>query len=113
MGRPWRLWGRPATVAVVGEEVVLVANCGDSRAVLSRGGVAIPLSIDHKPERADELKRIEVSGGKVVNWNGHRVLGVLATSRSIGDYYLKPFVIPEPEVTVNNRTEMDEFMIIA
>lgn len=30
-----------------------------------------------------------------------------------GDYYLKPFVIPEPEVTVTGRTEMDEFMIIA
>ncbi|CAI9768157.1 unnamed protein product [Fraxinus pennsylvanica] len=105
--------GSTATVAVVGEEAVVVANCGDSRAVLSRGGVAIPLSIDHKPGRADELKRIEDCGGNVINWNGQRVLGVLATSRSIGDYYLKPFVIPEPEVTVTNRTEMDEFMIIA
>ncbi|KAL2558722.1 Protein phosphatase 2C 7 [Forsythia ovata] len=55
-----------------------------------------------KPDRDDELKRIEVSGGKVVNWNW-----------TTGDYYLKPFVIPEPEVTVSNRTEMDEFMIIA
>lgn len=40
--------GSTAVVAVVGEEEVVVANCGDSRAVLFRQGVAIPLSIDHK-----------------------------------------------------------------
>lgn len=40
--------GSTAVVAVVGDEEVVVANCGDSRAVLSRGGVAVPLSNDHK-----------------------------------------------------------------
>lgn len=47
-GKAVAAMGSTATVAVVGEEAVVVANCGDSRAVLSRGGVAIPLSIDHK-----------------------------------------------------------------
>nr|GMC66959.1 probable protein phosphatase 2C 51 [Ipomoea batatas] len=93
--------GSTAVVAMVGAEEVVVANCGDSRAVLSRGGVAVPLSNDHKPDRADELDRIESCGGKVLNWNGHRVLGVLATSRSI-----------EPEVTVSKRVETDEFLIL-
>nr|GMC58230.1 probable protein phosphatase 2C 51 [Ipomoea batatas] len=74
--------------------------------------------IDHlfvwaaQPDRADELDRIESSGGKVLNWNGHRVLGVLATSRSIGDQYLKPYVIAEPEVMVCKRVETDEFLIL-
>lgn len=40
--------GSTAVVAVVGKEELVVANCGDSRAVLSRGGVVVPLSIDHK-----------------------------------------------------------------
>lgn len=40
--------GSTAVVAVVGEEVVVVANCGDSRAVLSRAAVPMPLSNDHK-----------------------------------------------------------------
>ncbi|KAF5731241.1 protein phosphatase 2C 8 [Tripterygium wilfordii] len=105
--------GSTAVVAVVGKEEVVVANCGDSRAVISRGGAAVALSYDHKPDRPDELDRIEANGGRVINWNGYRVLGVLATSRSIGDQYLKPYVISKPEVTVSKRTREDEFLILA
>ncbi|WRX18029.1 PPM-type phosphatase-like domain - like 10 [Theobroma cacao] len=105
--------GSTAVVAVVGNGKVIVANCGDSRAVLSRGGVAVALSFDHKPDRPDELERVEAGGGRVINWNGYRVLGVLATSRSIGDQCLKPFVICKPEVTVRELTNRDEFLILA
>ncbi|KAA3454883.1 putative protein phosphatase 2C 51 isoform X1 [Gossypium australe] len=105
--------GSTAVVAVVGNGKLVVANCGDSRAVLSRCGVAVALSSDHKPERADELERIEAGGGWVIKWNGHRVLGVLATSRSIGDGCLKPFVTSTPEVTVSELTNGDEFLILA
>ncbi|KAL6508338.1 hypothetical protein OROHE_021880 [Orobanche hederae] len=106
--------GSTAVVTVVGEEVLVVANCGDSRVVICRGGVAVQLSDDHKPDRPDEQERIEVLGGKVINWNGARVLGVLATSRSIeGDHYLKPYVISNPEVKIINRTSTDEFLILA
>ncbi|CAN6336756.1 unnamed protein product [Urochloa humidicola] len=110
---PYRTVGSTAVVAVVGQRRIVVANCGDSRAVLCRGGVAVPLSSDHKPDRPDELQRVEAAGGRVINWNGYRVLGVLATSRSIGDYYLKPYVSAEPEVTVMERTDQDEFLILA
>ncbi|GMI99664.1 highly ABA-induced PP2C gene 3 [Hibiscus trionum] len=105
--------GSTAVVAVVSGGKLVVANCGDSRAVLSMGGVAVALSLDHKPDRPDELERVEAAGGRVINWNGHRVLGVLATSRSIGDQYLKPFVICKPEVTVRELTDDDEFLILA
>jgi protein phosphatase 2C len=40
--------GSTAVVAVVTPEKIIVSNCGDSRAVLCRNGVAIPLSSDHK-----------------------------------------------------------------
>ncbi|KAL5814356.1 hypothetical protein ACOSQ3_025148 [Xanthoceras sorbifolium] len=105
--------GSTAVVVMVGEEELVVANCGDSRAVLYRGGVALPLTRDHKPDRPDEKERVEAAGGRVIDWNGSRVLGVLATSRSIGDQYLKPYVISEPEVTARERTESDDFIIIA
>jgi hypothetical protein len=40
--------GSTAVVAVVGPNRVVVANSGDSRAVLCRAGVPVPLSVDHK-----------------------------------------------------------------
>lgn len=40
--------GSTAIVAVVGEEVLVVANCGDSRGVLSHSSTVMPLSCDHK-----------------------------------------------------------------
>ncbi|KAK4490794.1 hypothetical protein RD792_001507 [Penstemon davidsonii] len=105
--------GSTAVVVLVGKEEVVVANCGDSRAVLCRGGAALPLSTDHKPDRPDEKERVEAAGGNILNWNGWRVQGVLATSRSLGDHYLKPYVTCEPEVTVLRRTESDSFLIVA
>ncbi|MCL7022739.1 hypothetical protein MKW94_000155 [Papaver nudicaule] len=113
-GSSMKTIGSTAVVAILGKGKLVVANCGDSRAVLSRGGAAaIPLSRDHKPDRPDELERVEAAGGRVIDWNGYRVLGVLATSRSIGDFYLKPYVTSEPEVTVMERTTNDDFLILA
>lgn len=105
--------GSTAVVAVVCPSHIIIANCGDSRAVLCRGKQPIPLSVDHKPNREDEYARIEAQGGKVIQWNGYRVFGVLAMSRSIGDRYLKPWIIPEPEVTIVPRAREDECLILA
>uniref|UniRef100_A0A7N0RHI9 protein-serine/threonine phosphatase n=1 Tax=Kalanchoe fedtschenkoi TaxID=63787 RepID=A0A7N0RHI9_KALFE len=105
--------GSTAVVALVCSSHIIVANCGDSRAVLFRGKEAKALSVDHKPEREDEYARIEASGGKVIRWNGYRVLGVLAMSRSIGDRYLKPWIIPKPEVMFIPRAREDECLILA
>jgi protein phosphatase 2C len=105
--------GSTAVVSIVDAHQIIVANCGDSRAVLCRDGKPVPLSSDHKPDRPDELERIEAAGGRVIFWEGARVLGVLAMSRAIGDGYLKPYVIAVPEVTVTERAEGDECLILA
>lgn len=105
--------GSTAVVAVVCSSHIIVANCGDSRAVLYRGKESMALSVDHKPNREDEYARIEAAGGKVIQWNGHRVFGVLAMSRSIGDRYLKPWIIPDPEVMFVPRTREDDSLILA
>ncbi|XP_065849197.1 protein phosphatase 2C 50-like isoform X2 [Euphorbia lathyris] len=105
--------GSTAVVAVICASHIIVANCGDSRAVLYRGKEPMALSVDHKPNREDEYARIEAAGGKVIQWNGHRVFGVLAMSRSIGDRYLKPWIIPEPEVVFIPRAKEDECLILA
>ncbi|XP_022728931.1 protein phosphatase 2C 3 isoform X2 [Durio zibethinus] len=105
--------GSTAVVAVITPDKIVVANCGDSRAVLCRNGKPVPLSSDHKPDRPDELNRIQEAGGRVIYWDGPRVLGVLAMSRAIGDNYLKPYVSCEPEVTISDRTADDECLILA
>lgn len=40
--------GSTAVVAILTPEKIVVANCGDSRAVLCRNGKPVPLSSDHK-----------------------------------------------------------------
>ncbi|KAK9807905.1 hypothetical protein WJX72_012508 [[Myrmecia] bisecta] len=92
---------------------LFVANCGDSRAVLCRSGVAIPLTDDHKAAREDETARVEAAGGQILFWNGVRVMGVLAVSRAIGDHCLRPFVIAQPEVTILGRRADDELLLLA
>uniref|UniRef100_A0A2P2MHS4 PPM-type phosphatase domain-containing protein n=1 Tax=Rhizophora mucronata TaxID=61149 RepID=A0A2P2MHS4_RHIMU len=77
--------GTTAVVALLTPEHIVVANCGDSRAVLCRGGKAVPLSVDHKPDRPDEHARITAAGGRVIFLNGARVEGILAMSRAIGN----------------------------
>jgi protein phosphatase 2C family protein 2/3 len=44
---------------------LIVANAGDSRAVLCSKGEAVPLSFDHKPTNAEETNRIVNAGGYV------------------------------------------------
>lgn len=108
------LVGSTAVVSLLTQEYIIVANCGDSRAVLSRNGKAVPLSVDHKPDREDERTRIEASGGRILfAGNGYRVEGVLAMSRAIGDRYLKQVVTSEPEYTFTKRESGDMSLILA
>lgn len=105
--------GSTAVVALLGANRIWIGNCGDSRAVLCRAGKAMQLTEDHKPERKDEAERVEKAGGHVLYWNGHRVMGILAMSRAIGDHGLRPYIIPEPEVSVVTRSADDEFLLLA
>ena len=85
--------GTTAVTAVIHGGKVYVANAGDSRAiVVQKGGKTKFMSIDHKPNREDEERRIKALGGKVIHWGRWRVQGVLAVSRAIGDVALQPYV---------------------
>jgi protein phosphatase 1L len=104
--------GSTASTAVLVGDRLLVANVGDSRAVICRGGKAFALSDDHKPNRTDERQRIEDAGG-VVMWVGTwRVGGVLAVSRAFGDRLLKQYVVAEPEIQEDTIEGVD-FLILA
>ncbi|OMO98014.1 phosphatase 2C (PP2C)-like protein [Corchorus olitorius] len=105
--------GSTAVVAILTPHHVVVANCGDSRAVLCRAGRPIPLSLDHKPERPDEQERIQAAGGKLVYQNGVRVYGILNMSRASGDNILKKVITSKPEISITERHSEDECLILA
>lgn len=57
---------------------------------------------------------MEAAGGKVLHKGGsHRVMGLLAMSRAIGDHFLRPFIVADPEVSCHLRQLDDEVLLIA
>eukprot|EP00931_Biecheleriopsis_adriatica_P122444 TRINITY_DN97430_c0_g1_i1.p1 TRINITY_DN97430_c0_g1~~TRINITY_DN97430_c0_g1_i1.p1 ORF type:complete len:662 (+),score=162.49 TRINITY_DN97430_c0_g1_i1:16-2001(+) len=86
--------GSTAVLAMVQEDAspnalkVLVANCGDSRAVLWRkSSDTIEATRDHRPDGPDEQRRIEAAGGFVSD--DARIDGQLACSRAFGAFKFK------------------------
>ncbi|KAG8099886.1 hypothetical protein GUJ93_ZPchr0013g33974 [Zizania palustris] len=92
---------------------LVVANVGDSRAVISKNGVAKQLSVDHEPNK--ERDSIEGKGGFVSNIPGDvpRVDGQLAVARAFGDRSLKMHLSSEPDVEEEHIDENTEFLILA
>ncbi|XBI26177.1 hypothetical protein VPH35_050958 [Triticum aestivum] len=75
--------GATALVALVLEEYVVLANCGVSRAVISRGGEILQLTSEHRSNRPDEKQRVENGGGRV-DESTNTVDEFLPTSRAFG-----------------------------
>ncbi|KAL8512231.1 hypothetical protein ACS0TY_018617 [Phlomoides rotata] len=92
---------------------LVVANVGDSRAVICKNGAAKQLSVDHEPER--ERDTIENKGGFVSKFPGDvsRVDGQLAVARAFGDKSIKEHLSSEPHVSVEMIDDETEFLIMA
>ncbi|CAF1081827.1 unnamed protein product [Adineta steineri] len=112
--------GCTAVLTLLRDKQLFVANAGDSRCVVCRGGQAIEMSFDHKPEDPPERSRIEKAGYKVT-LDG-RVSGGLNLSRAIGDHaYKKTASLPAekqaitalPDIRTLTLEDQDDFMIIA
>jgi len=58
------------TAILIDSKMLYVANVGDSRAVISKGGEAKQLSIDHEPGNLVEKEDIVKKGGFVSNMPG-------------------------------------------
>ncbi|KAJ9671595.1 hypothetical protein PVL29_025350 [Vitis rotundifolia] len=101
------------TAILINGHKLIVANVGDSRAVICRNGVAKQLSVDHEPSK--ERKNIEDRGGFVSNFPGDvpRVDGQLAVARAFGDKSLKGHLSSEPDVVVEHIYDDTEFAILA
>jgi len=104
---------------VTNDNKIYVANAGDSRSVISVKGEVKELSSDHKPWHRTERTRIYGAGGYI---NNGRVNEDLALTRGLGDFRYKKntslapemqIITADPDVSVHDITEDDEFMVIA
>lgn len=102
--------GSTAVTVLVLENAYVVANSGDSRAVLCRAGTAVNLSNDDKPLNENEYTRIKRLGGFISN--GGRVNGEISVARSLGDLGCQPFVLWEPTIERFSAMRTDEFIIL-
>lgn len=94
---------------------VVTANLGDSRMVLLRDGRrdAVQLTRDHNLHCPKERRRITRAGGVVLRdmFGTDRVMGVLNLTRSMGDWYLRPYVSATPVVSVHDLRPGDELLV--
>lgn len=87
------------------------ANVGDSRAVLvCDDGSAQRLSKDHKPNDPQEKRLIEERGGVILNG---RVSGILAVSRSLGDYKAEKYVSRVPSYSSVKLSDANIALVVA
>ncbi|GMH98207.1 hypothetical protein TrST_g3727 [Triparma strigata] len=111
--------GSTANVVFVTPGHIICGNIGDSRSVLCRSGMAMEMSVDHKPTDEGETERIKKAGGSVIRG---RVCGGVAVSRSFGDFDFKQNKDLDASkqqisccpdfITRERDTTTDEFIII-
>ncbi|KAK8597542.1 hypothetical protein V6N13_094946 [Hibiscus sabdariffa] len=120
--------GTTAVVVVRQGEDLVIANLGDSRAVLGtmteNGIKAVQLTTDLKPGLPSESERIRNCRGRVLAlrqephiqrvWLPHEDSPGLAMSRAFGDFRLKDHgIIAVPDVSHHHLTPNDHFIVLA
>ncbi|XVF89118.1 hypothetical protein PTKIN_Ptkin19aG0104900 [Pterospermum kingtungense] len=120
--------GTTAVVVVRQGEDLVIANLGDSRAVLGtiteNGIKAVQLTTDLKPGLPSEAERIRSCHGRVLAlkeephiqrvWLPHEDSPGLAMSRAFGDFLLKNHgIIAIPDIFYHHVTPNDQFIVLA
>ncbi|KAL4580513.1 hypothetical protein LXL04_016709 [Taraxacum kok-saghyz] len=121
--------GTTALAVVKQGELLVIANVGDSRAVLATTGddgclVPVQVTIDFKPNLTHEEERIVECNGRVFCledepgvhrlWRPDGETPGLAMSRAFGDFCIKEFgLISVPQVTQRRITAKDQFIVLA
>ncbi|CAN8063581.1 unnamed protein product [Agarophyton chilense] len=146
----YSLSGSTATLVLLHNITLYCANVGDSRTILGRlqphlfesqqsqpsvtthhsfsktsdHYAAIPISIDQKPSRPDEMQRLLAAGARVDEWQGVDVGETrvwrpdvrspgLAVSRSFGDLEVKRYGVNcQPEIFSLRLHPDDQFLVL-
>ena len=110
--------GTTCNVVLIKNNIMYIANVGDSRSFMFKNGKAIPLNLEHKTTLQSEYQRIYKSNTQIIN---NRVEGRLNLTRAIGDLTFKQnptlkfyeqAVIAYPEITKVNITDDIDFIVM-
>lgn len=103
------------TAILIDQKYLVVANVGDSRAVLIRRGKVKQITVDHEPQKEEEKEEVERKGGFVIKMPGNipRVDGQLAMTRAFGDAKVKDHITVEPNVTIEKIDKETDCIILA
>jgi protein phosphatase PTC1 len=100
-----------ALVKMIGEKRwLIVANAGDSRAILSRDDGVSRLTFDHKPTEESEAQRVISSGAFI---RDGRVNGMIGITRALGDHCMKQWIISTPHITAVELLPTDDYLVLA
>ncbi|KAF6260497.1 phosphatase 2C-like domain-containing protein [Scenedesmus sp. NREL 46B-D3] len=123
----WDDSGSTAVVAMLSGRHLIVANAGDSIALLARGGGSRRLSVEHRLDNAAEAERILEAGGRLVRLQPGASPRVMGTSnqtrfkgsmvtRSLGDFAFKhpqALLSAEPHVAQQELAPSDKLVVLA
>ncbi|KAF8069639.1 protein phosphatase 2C 8 [Scenedesmus sp. PABB004] len=123
----WDDSGSTAVVGLVSGQQLVVANAGDSIALLARGGRGQRLSVAHRGDNAEEAERVLTAGGRLVAFRPGATPRVMGSStqtrfkgsmvtRSLGDFSFKhpqPLISAEPHVAATELRPADELVLLA
>ena len=95
------------------QDYITVLNSGDSRCVLCRDNIAVPLTKDHKPHWPEEKQRIEKLGGKIYYDGSDFRIKDLSVSRAFGDLDAQPYLTNLPDIFRYKMEQEDKFIVMA
>ncbi|KFK36377.1 hypothetical protein AALP_AA4G115500 [Arabis alpina] len=102
------------TAIVIDGKKLVVANVGDSRAILCcKSGHVKQITVDHEPDKEKDF--VESKGGFVSTKPGNvpRVDGQLAMTRAFGDGRLKEHISVRPDIEIVEIDDDTKFLILA
>jgi len=90
-----------------------ILNTGDSRCILCRNNLEVPLTKDHKPNWPEEKLRITLLGGQIIFDGTDWRIKDLSVSRAFGDIDAEPYVTNYPDSSTYKLTSGDKFIVLA
>ncbi|KAI0986737.1 hypothetical protein GJ496_010807 [Pomphorhynchus laevis] len=108
----WKISGGSTVVLLLlCDNLAHIAWLGDSVAYGIHNQTISLKTLSHKPNRKDELDRIQRHGGCVTKGTTFRINGISSVSRSLGDILLKPFISHEPEQDTIDIAHLDAILL--